>query len=137
MEYELIWHDPSLVIIRMSGEPQAEDFIAATREWLTSPRFRPDMDRINDISGLNATGMSAQDIERIATMGAMAGKEKAGTKELKGRLVTVTGDSPLKFGLSRMFEAYFQTHAEAPFHFYPTLEEALAFLRPNESRSES
>lgn len=127
MEYELIWFDPKLVIIRVSGAPRAEDFIAATREWLSSPKFIPGMDRVTDLSELDATAVSAEGIERIATAGAGFGK---GKPEM-GRLVMVTGDSPLKFGLSRMFASHFEANVEAPFHFFKTLDEALAFLRPD------
>lgn len=137
MEYELTWFDPSLVIIRMSGVPRNEDFAAATREWLSSPKFRPGMDRINDLSALDATAMSARDIERIAIAGAEFGKMKSGQDELMGRLVMVTGDSPLMHGLSRMFEAYFRANIEAPFHYFKTLDEALAYLRPGEMRPAS
>ncbi|MGA9761368.1 MAG: hypothetical protein WBQ14_02990 [Gaiellaceae bacterium] len=92
------------------------------------------MDRINDLSGLDATVLSAAQIEQIATAGARMGKEMSGMNELPGRLVMVTGDSPLKYGLSRMFEAYFQANVEAPFLFFETLEEALDYLRPDVSQ---
>lgn len=127
MDYELIWPDPMLVIIRVSGAPKAEDFIAATREWLSSPKFVPGMDRVTDLSALDATAVRAEDVERIATAGARFGSDKAGM----GRLVMVTGDSPLKFGLSRMFASHFKAKTEAPFHFFRTLDEALAYLRPD------
>ena len=127
MEYELIWYDPMLVICRVSGQPRAEDFIAATREWLSSSKFIPGMDRVTDLSELDATTVSADVIERIATAGAGFGK---GKPEM-GRLVMVTGDSPVKYGLSRMFEAHFRANVEAPFHFFKTVDEALAFLRPD------
>jgi len=127
MEYELIWVDPMLVICRVSGVPRAEDFIAMTREWLSSSKFAPGMDRVTDLTDLDAKTVSADVIERIATAGAGFGK---GKPEM-GRLVMVTGDSPVKFGLSRMFASHFKTHVEAPFHFFKTLDEALAFLRPD------
>jgi hypothetical protein len=127
MDYELNWPDPMLVIIRVSGAPRAEDFIAATREWLSSPKFVPGMDRVTDLSELDAAAVSAEDIERIATAGAKFG---SGRSEM-GRLVMVTGDSPLKFGLSRMFASHFEANVEAPFHFFKTLDEALAYLRPD------
>ncbi len=126
MNYELIWPDSMLVIIRVSGAPRAEDFIAATREWLSSPKFIPRMDRVTDLSELDAKAVSAEDIERIATAGA-----KFGNKSEMGRLVIVTGNSPLKFGLSRMFASHFKANVEAPFHFFKTLDEALAYLRPD------
>jgi hypothetical protein len=127
MDYELIWPDRMLVIIRVSGAPRAEDFIAATRDWLSSPKFVPGMDRVTDLSELDATAVSAEDIKRIATAGARFG---SGRSEM-GRLTMVTGDSPLKFGLSRMFASHFEANVEAPFHFFKTLDEALAYLRPD------
>lgn len=129
MEYELIWVDPMLVICRMCGVPRIEDFVAATREWVSNPKFVPGMDRVNDLSELDTSAVSADDIERIATAGAGFGK-----KSEMGRLVMVTGDSPTMFGLSRMFAAHFSASVEAPFHFFKTLDEALAFLRPDESQ---
>ena len=129
MEYELIWVDPMLVICRVSGTPRAEDFVAATREWLSSPKFIPGMDRVTDLSELDATAVSSDFIERIATAGAGFGDKKN-----VGRLVMVTGDSPLKFGLSRMFASHFSADVEAPFHFFKTLDKALAYLRPDESQ---
>jgi len=126
MEYELIWPDSMLVICRVSGAPRIEDFVAATKEWLSSPKFRPGMDRVTDISELDASVVSSDDIERIATAGA-----RFGDKSRMGRLVLATGDSPLKFGLSRMFAAHFSANVEAPFHFFKTIDEALTFLRPD------
>ena len=127
MQFEFIW-EPSLVICRLSGRVKPEDFVVSTQAMISSPKFRPEMDKVTDLTELDLSTVTGADVERIATLLA----EFAGSYET-GRLVLVAGDSPLKFGLARMFEAYFGAQIEAPILVFEALDEALARLRRDDS----
>lgn len=125
MEFKFTWVDTWLLICRMSGVPTPEDFLASTQAMIASPQFTPGMDRVVDLGGLDVSMLTSDDIEQIAATQAPF-VEVVGP----GRLVIVTGHSPLTFGLSRMFAAYFDGEVEAPIRVFVTVDEALAYLRP-------
>ena len=130
MQFEFSWIKPSLVICRMSGAVKADDFVALTEAIVSNPKYRPGMDRVIDLCEIDATSISATDIERIADRVAVyANAIKT------GRLALVVGSrSPLKYGLARMFEAFFGTQVNAPVAVFETVDAALAWLDATDSR---
>jgi hypothetical protein len=127
MQFEFTWIDPLLVICRMSGEAKPEDFVVSTRAMISNPRFTPGMDRVADLTELDVSAFTPNDIEQIAVTQA---PHVAGIGP--GQFVIVTGYSPLRYGLSRMFEAYFNVDAGASLRVFETVDQALAYLRPDE-----
>jgi hypothetical protein len=127
MRFEFTWVDPLLVICRMSGAATPEDFVVSTQAMISNPRFTLGMDRVADLTELDASALTSGDIEQIAVTQAPYVDEIG-----PGRLVLVTGHSSLTFGLSRMFEMYFNVDAGASLLVFETVDEALAYLRPNE-----
>lgn len=49
MQFEFIW-EPSLVICRLSGRVKPEDFVVSTQAMISSPKFRPEMDKVTDLT---------------------------------------------------------------------------------------
>ena len=83
------------------------------------------MDTISDHTLLDASKFKASDIEQIAN------RESEYSDEIgKGRAAIVVGtDSPNKYGLARMFEAYIEPLVETRVRAFRMFDEALAWLR--------
>ena len=124
MQLAFSWQNPSLVLCRISGAVKAEDFVALTEAIVSNPRYRPGMNRVIDLGETDATGVTAADVERVADQTAVyAGEIKTGC------LALIVGvGSPLKFGLARMFEAYFESQVDGPVAVFKTLDRALAWI---------
>ena len=124
MQFEFAWINPSLVICRTCGRATTEDFIALTRALVSSPKYVPGMDRVIDLSAIEAGSVTAADIEQMANEIAVY------AKAIKtGRLALVVGaGSPLRFGLARMFEAYFGPQVDSPVSVCEALDSALVWL---------
>ena len=124
MQLAFSWLNPSLVLCRMSGAVKAEDFVTLTEAIVSNPKYRPGMNRVIDLCDTDATSVTAADIELIADRVAVyANAIKTGC------LALVVGvGSPLKFGLARMFEAYFESQVDGPISVFETLDAALAWI---------
>jgi hypothetical protein len=125
MEYEFIFVDSSLVICRSFGAASVQDFVDSAEALTSDPGWRPGMDTITDHTHLDASRLTASDIEQIA------GGESEYSDEIgQGRNAVVIGHySPVTYGLARMFEAYIEPLTEATFRAFWTLDEALVWLR--------
>jgi hypothetical protein len=133
MEYEFIFVDSSLVICRSFGVASVEGFVDSVEALTSDPRWRPGMDTISDHTHLGISQLTASDIEQIAS------QEGERSDEIgPGRAAIVVGpDSPNRYGLARMFEAYIEPLVGANFRAFRTFGEALVWLRgPDFSLSE-
>ena len=133
MEYEFIFVDSSLVVCRSFGVASVQGFVDSAEALTSDPRWRPGMDTISDHTLLDASQFKASDIEQIAN------RESEYSDEIgQGRAAIVVGpDSPNKYGLARMFEAYIEPLVETRVRAFRTFDEALVWLRgPDFSLSE-
>jgi hypothetical protein len=125
MEYEFIFVDSSLVVCRSFGVASVQGFVDSAEALTSDPRWRPGMDTISDHTLLDASQFKASDIEQIAN------RESEYSDEIgQGRAAIVVGrDSPTRYGLVRMFEAYIEPLVEAKIRAFWTFDEALAWMR--------
>jgi hypothetical protein len=125
MEYEFIFVDSSLVVCRSFGVASVQGFVDSAEALTSDPRWRPGMDTISDHTLLDASQFKASDIEQIAN------RESEYSDEIgQGRAAIVVGpDSPTRYGLVRMFEAYIEPLVEAKIRAFWTFDEALAWTR--------
>ena len=125
MEYEFIFVDSSLVVCRSFGVASVQGFVDSAEALTSDPRWRPGMDTISDHTLLDASQFKASDIEQIAN------RESEYSDEIgQGRAAIVVGpDSPARYGLVRMFEAYIEPLVEANIHAFWTFDEALVWMR--------
>ena len=124
MEFEFDWVDPSLVICRTSGVGTVEGYEAFMRALTSDPQFRPGVDVITDHTNVDISALTAAEVEQVAALrvqylGATA-----------ARAAGVVGpDSPMRYGLGRMFEAHVDSRVGTKIRLFETLEEAVAWLR--------
>ncbi|HEY5159800.1 MAG TPA: hypothetical protein VII83_01895 [Gaiellaceae bacterium] len=128
MEFELEWVDPSLVICRTSGLASVDGYETMMQALVSDPQFRPGVDVITDRTNVDVSALTAADIERLADIRARA------TGAAAGRSAMVVGPgSPMRYGLGRMFGAYFDTQSGADIAVFETVEKAIAWLRGTDS----
>lgn len=125
MEYEFIFVDSSLVVCRSFGVASVQGFVDSAEALTSNPRWRPGTDTISDHTLLDASQFKASDIEQIAN------RESEYSDEIgQERAAIVVGpDSPTRYGLVRMFEAYIEPLVEANIRAFWTFDEALAWTR--------
>lgn len=128
MEFELTWVDPLLVICRTSGAASVTGYEEMIRALAESPGFGPGVKVLMDHTALDVSSLTATDMEQIASLRAQfAGEGTARSAVVVGR------NSPLRYGLSRMFEGYLSPQVELEVRVFEELGEALAWLRSDES----
>jgi hypothetical protein len=125
MHWEIDWSDPAMVVCHTFGKAEVEGFIRGTEEIISDARFRPGMGMITDHTNLDMSSFTADDVERLAEL-----ESAYGDRLGDGRMAIVAGvDSPLTFGLLRMWEAYVGNALEFPVHIFSELDDALAWVR--------
>jgi len=125
MEYEFIFVDSSLVICRSFGVASVQDFLDSAEALTSDPRWRPGVDTITDHTHLDASRLTASEVEQIAR-----GEGEYSDKIGQGRDAVVIGQySPAAYGLARMFGAYIEPLVDATFRVFWTFDEALVWLR--------
>lgn len=125
MEYEFTFVDSSLVICRGFGVASVQGFVNSAEAMTSDPRWHPGVDSINDYTHVDTSQVTASDVVLIAS-----GEGERSDQIGPGRAAIVVGaDSPSRYGLARMFEAYIEPLAEATFRAFYTYDEALAWLR--------
>jgi hypothetical protein len=103
MEFEITWIDRSLVICRTSGVASIEGYRAMMQALTSQPQFRPGVDLIVDHTSVDASALTAVEIEQVA------GFRVHFTGTTAGRVAGVIGlDSPMRYGLARIFSAYIE-----------------------------
>ena len=119
--------DPSdgIVHLEASGSLTAGDMIGCLQEILGHPGFVPGMPQLCDLSAVDETDITAEDVAQIAEA---FGRH---TPELADTRLAIVSPKPLLFGLGRMYEALAQGHdfqgAEA--RVFWDRREGLAWLR--------
>jgi len=128
MEFELTWVDPTLVVCRTSGVASVQGYEEAIRALASSPEFGPGVKVLMDHTALDVSSLTATDMEDIASLRArIAGEGKARSAVVVGR------DSPLRYGLSRMFEGYVSPQVELEVRIFEELAEALIWLQADDA----
>jgi len=124
MDFEIEWVDPSLVICRTSGVGTVKGYEALMRALTSDPQFRPGVDLITDHTNVDISALTAAEVEQVAGLRV----QFLGT--MAGRAAGVVGpNSPMRYGLGRMFEAYIESGAGAGVEIFKTVEEAMTWLR--------
>ena len=128
MEFEIEWLDPTLVVCRTSGLASVGGYEAMLRALASDPQLRPGVDLIVDHTNVDVSALTGAEIEQVADLRArFAGN-------VVGRAAGVVGaDSPLRYGLGRMFKAYSDVQPGTPIRVFATLEQAVAWLRGPDS----
>lgn len=127
MEFEIVFDtDSELVFVRTWGAASLEGSSAYMRALVSDPRWRPEMDVLSDHSALDASYLTAGDIEALVGL-FLPSVRAIGT----GRRAIVAGSS-LKFGLGRMFEAYALKRLSFRTRVFTTVEDAFTWLRSSD-----
>lgn len=124
MEFEIECVDPSLVICRTSGVASVEGYREMIRALVAQPGFHPGVDLITDHSGIDASSLTAGEIEQLANLRV----EVTGSTARRSAMVVGRG-SAMRYGLGRMFEAFIESRSGSELKVFETVEEALAWLR--------
>jgi hypothetical protein len=128
MEFELEWVDPSLVICRTSGVGTVEGYEALMRALTSDPQFRLGIDVLIDHTNVDISALTAAEVEQVAGLRV----QFLGTKVRRAAGV-VGPNSPMRYGLGRMFEAHVASQAGTKIEIFKTLEDAIAWLRGTDS----
>lgn len=132
MEFEFTWIEPSLVVVRTSGSASATGFQKLFDELASQPGFGPGLKMLSDHTDLNVSALSAADIEKITDIRALL------TRSLGARSALVVGpNSPAKYGLARMFEAFADSRGDDSVRVFETTDEAMAWLQTEDTGSTS
>jgi hypothetical protein len=124
MEFEITWIDRSLVICRTSGVASIEGYRAMMQALTSQPQFRPGVDLIVDHTSVDASALTAVEIEQVA------GFRVHFTGTTAGRVAGVIGlDSPMRYGLARIFSAYIEAGGGTEIELFETIDEAVAWVR--------
>jgi hypothetical protein len=92
------------------------------------PLFGPGVDVITDHTNIDASALTAADIEELADL-----RARFTGAEVAHSAMVVGPSSPTRYGLGRMFEAYLDSHTGATIRIFETLEEAMSWLRGSEA----
>jgi len=128
MEFELIWVDPSLVVCRTSELADLKGYEELMRALSSSPEFGPDVKLLMDHTALDASALTAADLEEIATIRA----RYAGDNKARSAMVVGSG-SRLRFGLGRMFEAFMSSQAAIDVRIFEEFDDAIVWLQADDA----
>lgn len=124
MEFEFTWIEPLLVSVRTSGSASADGFVALYEALAVQPGFGPNVRMLSDHTELDASKLNADEVEKIAA----ARDRYAGSLGASSALV-VGRQSPAKYGLARMFEAFAGNEPDGMVRVFETRGEAIEWLR--------
>jgi hypothetical protein len=124
VDHSFTWGgDPEDVLLAVSGEASAAEFIAITDELVSDPRYRPGASMIFDYRELDLSSMSAGVLKGLAA-GIAERREQVGP----ARIATVFSRN-VDYGVYRMFAAFSETQTLVTGGQFWSLEEARAWLR--------
>ena len=128
METEVTWVGPSLVVCRPFGVAELKGYEEFLQTLAASPKYGPEVRVLMDITALDVSSLTAADLEELANLRVRFASGR------KARSAMVVGpDSPLKYGLGRMFEGYLARHAEFEVMVFEGLDEAMAWLQADDA----
>ena len=110
-----------------SGDGTAEDAEASLQALLGDPRWRPGMNVLFDVTGIDTSSMTVQDIEEIAEVFA-----RSDSKIGPGSWAIVTG-STAAYGLGRMWQALLESRCSLRPSIFSSIEEARGWRREAKS----
>jgi hypothetical protein len=128
MEFELTWIGPSLVVCRNWGPASAKDYEQLLRTLTSSPEVGPDTRVLMDFSAVDVSGVTAADMEQVADIRSRF----AGDRMTRAAMV-VGPDSPLRYGLGRMFQAHLTSQAKIEVRVFEEFDEAMAWLQADDT----
>jgi len=100
VDYEYAFTDgPFDLVVTLVGAISRAQMIERRGGVLGDPRLQPGMCVLYDLTGMDATGLTADDIRTLA-------RDSRRYEEAKLGAVAVAAPAPLVYGLIRMFEAY-------------------------------
>lgn len=123
MEFELEWADPSLLICRVSGRSTVEGCVALMRAVTSEPQYRPGIGVLTDERNVDVSTLTATDIELIADLSA----KFADLTSVRSAVVAGP-DSPVRYGLARMFETYAGMRETSLIRVFEAYDEAMSWL---------
>jgi hypothetical protein len=123
VEFELEWVRPSLLICRLSGVATVEDCKALRQAVTSEPQFRPGISMIIVETNLDVSVLTASGVAQIADLRA----QYAYVPPVRS-VVVVGLDSPTRYGLARMFQAYAESQEDATIRVSETIDEAMGWL---------
>ena len=124
MEYSFTWGgDPEDVLLTVSGEASAAEFVAITDELVDDPRHRRGASMIFDYRELDLSATSA------ATLRALAASIAQRRDRIGPARIAIVFSRAVDFGVYRMFAAFSEGQTLATGGQFWSLEEARAWLR--------
>jgi hypothetical protein len=124
MEHSFTWGgDPEDVLLTVSGEASAPEFVAITDELVTDPRHRPGASMIFDYRELDLSTTSA------ATLRALAASIATRRDRIGAARIAIVFSRAVDFGVYRMFAAFSENQTSVVGGQFWSLEEARAWLR--------
>jgi hypothetical protein len=128
MDSDLTWRDEgSILVCTNSGEASADELIAVIElvASQTAPGSR--LSALVDHTDLGVTDLTVGGIEQTADVWTRL----LGDRSIRAAFV-VGPEAPLRFGLTRMFEAFLTFRTEAAVGVFEDADEAMAWLRDDE-----
>jgi len=123
VEYTYDFGDgPFDLIVTVSGAASAQEMMLLRGELLGDPRLRPGMNVLYDLTGIDARGLTTDDLRELADDGRRF-------EPLGRHAVALVAPKPLAFGLGRMFEAFAaNVHLADHVHVAESVDDAYAWL---------
>jgi hypothetical protein len=124
MEFELTWVDLSLVVCRPTGTADVKGYEEVLRALASNPDFGAHVSILMDLRELDVSSLKAADMEELVSLRVrLAGESTA-------RAAMVVGsNSPLRYGLGRMFEGFITSQVKFEVSVFEEYDEAIAWLR--------
>ena len=103
-----------------------EGYTNMLKALTSSPDFGPETNVLMDFTAVDVSGVTAAEMEEIAYVRARFAADNEGN----ARSAMVVGrNSPLKYGLGRMFKSYVLAQVNVEIGIFETFDEAMAWLR--------
>ena len=123
MEYTIEFgSSPQDVTITSTGLADAEGLVGLVRDLVSNPRFRPGMLMLEDLTAIDATGVTGSDVRAQADIVIQFGQQIGPSK------IAIIAPSTLTFGFARMWEAYVDSRTSIESRVFYSRAEALDWL---------
>jgi hypothetical protein len=119
--------DGQIAVVKTSWQATLDGFAAYLEAMTSDPRWRTGMSVLSDHSELDTGGFSSQDIENLVK------SRLSQTGVVGGGLCAIVARTPLNFGFGRVFMAYSEGVLPLRTHIFNTTDDALAWLREENS----
>ena len=116
----------NIAYIKISGKTGPKEILDAFDKAVSSGQYRKGMGRLWDFTEVDLTSL---DSVAIPAMAKHSLKFPPGIRDVK---VAFAVNTPLEFGLVRMFQSYSDMHAKTRVQVFDTVEDAEKWLMANE-----